>query len=183
MESIPRRLSRNQSRKVKSMNSQVDYKGVFDVYENTMNLSSDELRQYMAEGVDIVKIPGTCLVGPKPNVLMQAQKIKMAQAVYPAIDRLIITNQTSTPSDTETGYTGAIYTSVETDEFYRSGPSQNPYQIAWNINADSANGAWGSFVLVDAFGSMINRALAGITKNSSTSILVQFSGLVTEVSG
>jgi hypothetical protein len=54
----------------------------------------------------------------------------------------------------------------------------DPYQVGWNILSDDANGTWGSFVLVDAGGRMINRALAGISKTSGVGKIVYFTGTV-----
>lgn len=110
------------------------------------------------------------------NILMASQKLLMANAVYPRIDRLVISPDTSNPVDTESSYS-AIYTTSLAEEFARSGNS-NPYQVAWNITNPAANGTWGSFILIDANGAMINRALAGVTKTAGTAKLVQFTGSV-----
>lgn len=113
-----------------------------------------------------------------PNILMATQKLAMANAVYPSIDRLVITSQTATPQDNETSYSGTIYTTVAADEFTRSG-NANPYTVGWNILDDDANGSWGSFILVTEAGAMINRALAGVSKTTGTAKLIIFTGSVT----
>lgn len=122
-------------------------------------------------------MPGIKWVASYNNLLMASQKLKMAQAVYPNIDRLVITSQTTAPADNETAYTGVIYTSTPADEFSRN-DNQNPAIIQWNITAEAANGPWGSFILIDSTGNMINRALAGITKASNTNKIIQFTGRV-----
>jgi hypothetical protein len=112
-----------------------------------------------------------------PNIIMASQKLLMANAVYPTIDRLVITSQSGVPVDTETSYTDTIYTTNVAEESLRSG-SVNPYQVGWNIRSASANGAWGSFVLINSSGGMINRALAGVTKSANSAKLVIFTGRV-----
>ena len=150
--------------------------GLFEVYDHNQ-LSNEQL-------LDIMMGPG--FANSKHlknrrlcrNILMASQKLSMANAVYPTIDRLAITNQTGLPADTETSYSGTIYTTNASEEFTRSG-NVNPYTVGWNILTDSANGTWGSFVLITQSGAMINRALAGITKFSGTAKLVMFTGSVT----
>lgn len=136
------------------------------------------MRDWLQREPNFHKIPGLGEPIIVKNLLMASQKLLMANAVYPNIDRLIITNQTGLPSDSETSYSGTIYEADSVDEFTRSG-NVNPYTVGWNILSDDANGSWGSFVLVTAAGAMINRALAGVTKTSGTGKLVVFTGSVT----
>ena len=158
------------------MNENAQYVGIFSVFTNK-HYTTEALRQWCESGRRIEDLVGVELVDISRNILMADRKQAMANAVYPNIDRLVITSQTSTPEDTETGYSGTMYTTVTADEFSRSA-SGNPYTVQWNITTDTANGNWGSFILIDSGGSMINRALAGVTKASGTSKIVQFTGSV-----
>jgi len=147
--------------------------GRFDVFEHP-GYSTEELRGLIAaDHLDKITKVATC-----HNLLMAAQKLAMATAVYPTIATLVITNQSTSPVDTETA-PGAvvIYTTVAVDEYLRSAAG-NPYQVGWNIINDSANGTWGSFCLLTASGVLINRALAGVTKNAGQGRLVLFTGSV-----
>jgi hypothetical protein len=157
------------------MNETAQFIGTFDCWDNP-GYDADYLRRWMEAGKPLGELPGISGNGPVFNLLMASQKLLMANAVYPGIDRLVISGDTSLPIDSETSYTAA-YTTGEAEEFYRSG-NGNPYQVAWNITSSSANGTWGSFILVDAGGAMINRALAGVTKTAGTAKLVQFTGSV-----
>lgn len=152
------------------------HQGVFTVFDHP-GYSTEWLKHWTEMGNPIEKINGLKICKVATNLIMASQKLLMAQAVYPNIDRLVITNQTTTPADTETSYSGTIYTTVAGDEFFRSDET-NPYQVAWSITTDSANGNWGSFVLITSTGAMINRALAGVTKLSGTGKIVQFTGSV-----
>jgi hypothetical protein len=155
------------------MTEQPTHQGVFRVYD-TVDRTITYLRMLMSEGYKPLSL--ATLAAECPNLLMASQKLLMANAVYPRIDRLIITNQTGTPVDTETTYNGVIYTATSNVEFFRA--PGNPYRVAWAIPANVANGNWGSFVLVDEAGAMINRALAGITKAAGTAKIVEFEGRV-----
>lgn len=155
----------------------INWQGIFTVYLNP-GYTTQELRQWRESGYETVDLPGIEALGQRKNILMSAQKLLMAQAVFPNIDQLVITSQSSTPADTETTYSGTIYTTVDADEYYRS-TGGNPAQIGWNITSESANGTWGSFILITSTGSMINRALAGsVTKNSGSNLVVDFTGTV-----
>lgn len=154
----------------------IKHTGIFHVWDNP--LSPEETRAvWEAHGLDGLfnRLTG---YQRRHNILMAAQKLIMANAVYPRIDKLVITSQTASPNDAETSYTGTIYQTTAADEVLRSGNS-NPYQVGWNITASGANGTWGSFVLVDGTGTMINRALAGVTKAANSAKLVIFTGSVT----
>lgn len=146
------------------------YNGVFGVWTYPIGLTEDELKEWRRHDRVILDSCAT-------NILMATQKALMAAAVYPNIDRLVITTQTSTPQDNETSYSGTIYTTTASDEFSRSGGG-NPYTVAWNITSNTANGSWGSFVLIDSAGNMINRALAGVSKSSGQGKIIQFTGRV-----
>lgn len=166
------------------------HRGIFHTWDN-LHYSTEELRDvfdywqkkpgrdpgtFSPTELEMI-LDGLCNYQKCPNIIMATQKLRMANAVYPNIDRLVITSQTSSPSDTETSYSGEIYTSVASDEFYRSG-NANPYQVGFNILNDAANGNWGSFILITSTGEMINRALSGVTKSAGTSKLVMFTGSV-----
>ena len=153
------------------------YKGIFTVYDNPW-YKTEELELWVRHGKRFEDLPGISILEQMSNILMASQKLAMANAVFPNIDKLVITNQTSTPVDSETSYSGTIYTSVPSDEFYRSA-NANPYRMGWNITASGANGTWGSFVLITPNGTMINRALAGVTKDAGTAKIVDFQGSVT----
>lgn len=115
--------------------------------------------------------------GQADNILMDAYLLAAVEATYQKIDRLVITNQTSSPQSNETGYTGALYTTIAGDEFFRS-PLQRPYRIAWTIGSTSGNGNWGSYCLIDANGNLINRAIANTSKKGGTSRVIEFEGTV-----
>lgn len=158
------------------MNENATHTGVFHVFDNP-GYSTDELRALFAElGLDgfMRHLPG---YERRQNLLMSAQKLAMANAVYPTIDSLVLTSQTSIPVDSETSYSGTIYTANISQEFTRSG-NVNPYILGWNITSESANGPWGSFITLNSNGVMINRALAGVTKKSGATKLVMFTGTV-----
>lgn len=159
------------------MNEALRHIGIFHTWDNP-GYSTDELRRWMANGKDFRDLPDLLNYQQAKNLLMASQKLLMANSVYPNIATLAITSQTSIPSDDETSYTGLIYTAGQAQEFTRSG-RVNPYTVGWNINSTMANGNWGSFILLDSNGQMINRALAGVTKTSNTSKLVVFTGSVT----
>lgn len=159
------------------MNESLQHIGIFHTWDNP-GYSTAELRRWMANGRDFRDLPDLLNHQQAKNLLMAAQKLVMANAVYPTIASLAITSQTSTPQDNETAYTGLIYRATETEEFTRTG-RVNPYTVGWNINSATANGTWGSFILLNSDGQMINRALAGVTKTSNTSKLVVFTGSVT----
>jgi len=143
--------------------------GLFSVWTHTM--TPDEAREwYLTKRLGVPHHEAR-------NTLMATFKERMSQAVYPLIERLVITNQTSTPVDNETSFDGVIYQTSTADEFSRSGPT-NPFVVAWNIPPTVANGAWGSFVTIDAAGNLINRALAGYVKRSGESVIVEFTGRI-----
>lgn len=150
------------------------HSGHFIVAEHNIQDES-RLKNWLKQGVPLRRIPGIRSVRIVKNTLMATRKLAMVNAVYPLIDRLVITANTAIPVDTESAYT-SFYTTGALEEFYRA--PGNPYQIAWNISNAAANGNWGSFVLIDAAGAMINRALAGITKASGTTKLILFEGSV-----
>jgi hypothetical protein len=156
------------------------YKGRFDVWSHP-GFSTSRIAFYAREyGPDPAFWPVGPFThdGPVFNLLMASQKLLMAQAVFPNVDHLVITNQTTDPVDTETATGGTtIYSTVSTEEYMRSG-NVNPYQVGFNIITDSANGTWGSFCLVTAAGVLINRALAGVTKTAGQGKLVLFTGTV-----
>lgn len=158
------------------MDEKPQYIGVFTVFDST-EIPTEELQEWCIDR-PLAEYPGLKMVSAHQNILMASQKTLMANAVYPNISKLVITSQTTTPQDNETSYSGLIYQTVAADEFSRSGGG-NPYNIAWNITSNSANGVWGSFILVTSGGSMINRALAGVSKSSGQGRIVQFSGSVT----
>lgn len=158
------------------LTERAEYVGIFEIYDNP-GYETDYLRCWCRDGNDILDLPGVSLERTDKNIIMAAQKLLMANAVYPRIDRLVITSQTATPVDSETSYSGTIYTSVLADEFSRSNEG-NPYQVQWNITSDSANGTWSSLILITAGGEMINRALTSMTKISGTTKIVQFTGSV-----
>jgi hypothetical protein len=154
----------------------IRHTGIFHAWDNP-GFDNDELRRMWERG----GMKELCVrlrnYERRKNILMASQKLLMANAVYPNIDRLAITSQTSTPTDAETSYSGTLYTTQAAEEFTRSG-NVNPYTVGWNILSDSANGTWGSFILITNSGAMINRALAGVTKASGTAKLVIFTGSV-----
>lgn len=155
----------------------LQHKGVFHAFDNP-GYSNEELREvFRAAGIDGLRdiLPN---YERRFNLLMASQKLIMANSVYPKIDALVITSQTGTPVDTESSYSGVMYTTNLAEEFTRSG-NTNPYIVGWNVINDAANGVWGSFILVTSTGAMINRALAGITKVTGTAKLVLFTGTVT----
>lgn len=155
----------------------IRWEGIFLVYENPC-YTTEELKEWRASGREVSELPFIKPIGRRKNLLMASQKLLMAQAVFPNIDSLVITSQTSSPADTETTYSGTIYTASSTEEYYRS-TSSNPAQIGWNITSESANGTWGSFILITSTGAMINRALAGsVTKSSGSNLVVDFTGTV-----
>lgn len=160
------------------MNETPKHIGRFDVfgYDINPNFDVNELGYWV--DYDFDKLPGFSKLATCHNLLMAPQKLAMANAVYPSIATLVITNQTTSPVDTETAPGGAtIYTTLPADEYLRSADG-NPYQVGWNIISDSANGTWGSFCLLNGSGQLINRALAGITKNAGQGRLVLFTGSV-----
>ena len=159
------------------MNEQHRHVGIFHCFDNPW-LGNDDLNAIMAEFGLAGFEKYLKNYQRRPNILMATQKLAMANAVYPNIDHLVITSQTTTPQDNETSYSGTIYTTGASEEFTRSG-NVNPYTVGWNILSDSANGTWGSFVLATQAGAMINRALAGISKTSGTAKLIVFTGTVT----
>lgn len=151
--------------------------GLFGTYLNP-GYSRDEVNAALDKGLVLADLPGVVQIETQKNILMASQKLAMAGQVYPKIERLVITSQTTSPSDTETAYSGTIYTSVDADEYYRTG-NTNPYQVVWNIASAAANGAWGSYICIDALGQMINRALTGgVTKSPGSNIIVEFTGSV-----
>lgn len=158
------------------MNESLRHKGVFHCWDNPGYNNADLREMFAEKGILTLakELPGYQRVN---NILMASQKLLMANSVYPNIDKLVITNQTSVPSDNESSYSGTIYTTVASEEFTRSG-NVNPYTVGWNILTDAANGSWGSFILITQAGAMINRALAGVTKNAGTAKLVIFTGSV-----
>jgi hypothetical protein len=158
------------------MREHASHTGTFRIYDNP-GYSLKQLRQWLSEGRPLDALIGFRSPIVKKNLLMASQKLAMANAVYPAIDRLIITSQTAPPVDSETSYTGVIYEAGASEEAQRT--PGNPYQVMWSIVSSDANGNWGSFVLVDAAGNMINRALAGVTKQANTGKIVTFTGSVT----
>jgi len=155
----------------------LDCFGLFSVYQhNLADLYSVKIA--LRHGVPLAKVPGLELIGHDTNIVMASRKLAMATLVYSTIANLVITSQTSQPTDSETEYSGALYTTTEADEFYRSG-NTNPCQIAWNITSSAANGPWGSYVCIDGAGAMINRALTGgVSKSSGSNIIVEFNGSV-----
>jgi hypothetical protein len=154
----------------------MQFKGVFHVLDNP-GYETRELSQWVEKGNLLTALPGLRLAKICPNSIMAYWKREAAEAVFSKIDHLKITNQTALPTDTEETYSGLIYSTKPTEEYFRSG-NENPYQVGWNILSDDANGTWGSFVLVDAGGRMINRALAGISKTSGVGKIVYFTGTV-----
>ncbi len=160
------------------MNEILQHVGMFEIWDGVPGWDTARIRAWLARGNPFERIPGISQPQVAKNLLMASQKLAMANAVYPTIDHLVITSQTTLPSDSETSYSGVIYEADASLEITRS-EDGNPYKVGWNIQDDLANGIWGSFILVKADGSMINRALAGITKISGQSKWVVFTGLVT----
>lgn len=160
------------------MNELLRHTGIFRIWDNP-GWSTELLREWISRGFAPHEIPGLGEPVVVKNLLMASQKLLMATAVYPTIDRLIITSQTGLPVDSETSYSGTLYETSPGEEITRSG-NVNPYTVGWSIQDDAANGSWGSFVLVTSTGAMINRALAGVTKTSGTAKLVMFTGEVTQ---
>ena len=158
------------------MNETIKHTGIFHVYDHP-GYDTEVLRDWLNQGLSPLLLPGVDNYQRRPNIIMAAQKLLMANAVYPTITSLAITSQTSTPTDSETEYTGLIYQAGVSQEFTRSG-NTNPYTVGWNILSDDANGTWGSFILLNETGAMINRALAGVSKSSGTAKLVIFTGSV-----
>lgn len=159
-----------------NMIESVLWNGVFSVYTNP-GYSTEELNELTRAGIPFTQIDGLELIETRPNLLMAAQKLAMANQVFPAIDKLVITSQSTPPVDTETSYSGTIYTTVAADEFGRSG-NGNPYTVSWNLGPSTANGTWGSFILINSDGAMINRALANIVKATGSRKIVHFEGSV-----
>lgn len=151
--------------------------GIFHIWDNP-GYTTDQIREWLARGHALESLQGLGQPQVVKNILMASQKLAMSNAVYPNIDHLVITSQTGIPSDSETSYSGVLYETDLSEEFTRSG-NENPFIVGWNVLDDGANGSWGSFILVDSGGNMINRALAGVTKTSGTGKLVVFTGTVT----
>jgi len=152
--------------------------GIFHVWDVVPGWDMSHLRDWLARGNAFYSIPGIGAPCVVKNILMATQKTAMANAVYPTIDHLVITSQTNPPSDSETGYTGVLYETDSSIEINRS-EEGNPFVVGWKIPVDDANGTWGSFILVNSDGDMINRALAGVTKTSGQEKWVVFTGSVT----
>lgn len=162
---------------MKKLIEQVRFVGRFDVWDHP-GYSTEFLRRYMEENLEgLFTLPGMKASKPVFNVVMAAQKQIAGEYVYSTIDHLVITDQTDTPADNETDWTGTIYTTSTAEEYYRSAGG-NPYQVGWNITSSSANGTWGSFVCVTSTGAVINRSLAGTSKASGEGKIVMFSGSV-----
>jgi hypothetical protein len=158
---------------MKAMNEALIWTGLFDCWDH--NLTNSQLRDLMTRP-RWEKSRWLSNHEPRKNLLMAVHKLAMANLIFPTIDHLVITADTTAPRDTESTYTA----------FYETSPSEvtlealntNPAQMAWNIQSASANGTWGSFILVNEYGEMINRALALVTKSANTRKLVQFTGRV-----
>lgn len=155
-------------------------KGVFSVYEVDDECNLEELKSWMQSGHSIESFPGTQFIRSDRNILMSSLKLAALNTIYGSADHLVITNQTSTPVESETSYSGTIYSTVENDEFFRS-LSTNPIRIAWIIGPSSGIGTWGSYILVDSANTMINRALTGgVTKSNGQTLIVEFQGSLEE---
>lgn len=159
------------------MNQTLQYQGIFTAADLPADADERMIRRLLRDGVPLSELglPNTQEIR---NIIMDAYKLAAVTAVYGQIDRLAITSQTSTPSSSETSYSGALYTTAVADEYYRSGLT-NPYRVGWQIRDASANGTWGSMILITSTGSMINRALAGVTKTAGVVKIVDFQGSVT----
>ncbi len=156
------------------MKESLSWTGIFDCWDH--HLTDSQVRDLMTrQGWE--KSRWLENHQPRKNLLMAVHKLAMANLIFPTIDHLVITADQTSPRDTETTYT-AFYETSDSEETFRTG-NTNPYQIAWNVSSASANGTWGSFILVDEYGAMINRALALVTKSANTRKLVQFTGRVT----
>jgi hypothetical protein len=157
------------------MRERAKHIGIFRMWDVPGEVDSRALWYSYHHNIDLAEVLGDPTI--RQNLLMANQKLAMAAAVYPNIDRLVITSQITAPNDSETSYSGALYTTTSVDEFFRSGIS-NPYRISWKITSSTANGPWGSLILIDASGNMINRALAGTSKLAGVTKIVDFTGRV-----
>lgn len=159
------------------MNDKIRYKGIFRVWDSpyTSEDATEYLQWYVAKGGRFEDIPGVKPDEEMTNTVMQAFKLDMINASFGLADRLIITNQTTTPQDNETSYPGVFYTSTVGDLIYKSN-NTNPFRMGFNIRSSAANGTWGSFILVTADGRMINRALANTSKKSGVAKIIDFEG-------
>lgn len=161
------------------MDERLSYMGLFQAYTHQLGPSTlKNALSLIKQGWQPEEV-GLKTVKLTTNTLMADFKRQMAALVFPKIDRLVITNQTSTPQDNEAVYSGVIYSAGPDEELSRSVGEVNPFSVAWNITSNDANGNWGSFILIDGGGNMINRALAGITKTANQNIVVEFTGSVT----
>lgn len=155
--------------------------GIFNAYDHP-GYTTEELRRWVKSGRHYLDLPAITHIKKCPNTLTSTVKLMMSNAVYPYINKLVLTSKATVPVDTETGYDQEDYIAEfgEASEFLRS-PNQNPYTVGWNISTNNANGLWGSFLLFGDFSGdkkMINRALAGVTKQAGQAKLVVFTGSV-----
>lgn len=159
------------------MQQELIYKGTFTTADLPADADERMVGRLLRDGhsLEDLGLPNTQIVH---NVIMDTFKLAAVTAVYGQIDKLRITNQTTTPASSETSSSGTIYTTVAPDEYYRSAVA-NPYRVGWQIRDSAANGTWGSLILLDAVGNMINRALAGVTKTAGVIKIVDFQGSVT----
>lgn len=153
-------------------------KGIFQFFDHP-GYKTEELKFWLDKYGSLFNLPGLEIDKTKNNTVMDSYKLKAANSVYPLTDHLMINNDTSTPSPTETTYSpsSVIYSTSPTEEYTRSG-NINPFTVGWNITSETANGPWGSVLLVDASNQVICRALAGVTKTSGKGKLVFFTGKV-----
>lgn len=120
------------------MNQTLQYQGIFTAADLPADADERMIRRLLRDGVPLsdLGLPNTQEIR---NIIMDAYKLAAVTAVYGQIDRLAITSQTSTPSSSETSYSGTLYTTAVADEYYRSGLT-NPYRVGWQIRDASANG-------------------------------------------
>lgn len=160
------------------MIQKVQFRGVFTIADLPDHVDLDIVSRCFDAGLQMEDLPWRLPNLQRiENVVMDSYRLKAVEAVYHQIDRLVITTQTTQPSSAETEYTGTKYTTVATDIYYRSGIS-NPYRIGFQVRDPAANGSWGSFVLIDSNGVMINRALANTSKTAGAAKIVDFQGTV-----
>lgn len=156
----------------------IQFQGVFTIADLPDHVDMNIVKMCMEAGYNLEDLPYRLPNLQKVyNVVMDTYRLEAVEAVYHQIDKLVITTQTSQPSSSETSYSGTKYTTIATDIYYRSGIT-NPYRIGFQIRDAAANGSWGSFVLIDQNGVMINRALANTSKAAGAAKIVDFQGTV-----
>jgi hypothetical protein len=157
------------------MLDQLEWKGLYRIFDNPGH-ETDYLRFLVQKGHDLSDF---CQQTDEfENTVMSSYKQIMLDSSFGLAENLVITSQTFTPADNETGYTGVKYISTPADIIYKT-QGTNPFSMGFNIRNSFANGDWGSLILVTASGQMINRALANTKKETGKAKIIDFRGLIT----